>query len=82
MPPSEARRVAPVAPVSLAERLAAQPEAVAWARHCAWVPGTGHCRHHDCSLDCIFRPQREVEAVRVQRWRRLRRALTRWSERR
>jgi hypothetical protein len=76
MPPSEARRLVHLSP---AERLAAQPAAAVWARSCAWVPGTGHCRQRDCSPACIFRPQREAEAVRVQRWRRLRRALSRWS---
>ena len=57
--------------------LAADPEAARWARDCAWVPGTGHCRDRACSEACIFRPQREAEALRVVRWRRLRRIFLR-----
>ena len=56
-----------------AQELAVDPAAAGWARACAWVPGTGHCRRRDCLSACLFRPQREAEARRVQRWRRLRR---------
>jgi hypothetical protein len=56
---------------------AREPDAAHWARVCAWVPGTGHCRNHDCANACIFREQREAEARAVQRWRRLRRIFTR-----
>lgn len=56
-----------------AENLAAEPDALRWARECAWVPGTGHCRNRNCDPACLFRPQREAEAIRVRRWRRLRR---------
>jgi hypothetical protein len=62
--PSRASRV---------ENLAAEPDVARWARDCAWVPGTGHCRNRDCSAACVFREQREAEARRVWRWRRLRR---------
>ena len=57
--------------------LAGEPDAAHWARVCAWVPGTGHCRNHACGDACIFRAQREAEARNVQRWRRLRRMFTR-----
>ena len=61
----------------LARGLAKQVGAVYWARVCAWVPGTGHCRHRDCSDDCVFRAQREAEALAVLRFRRLRRMFRR-----
>jgi len=60
-----------------AQELADDPDAAGWARVCAWVPGTGHCRIRDCSVACLFRPQREDEALRVQRWRRIRRVFAR-----
>jgi hypothetical protein len=63
-------------PPSLLARLkslAIEPQASHWARLCAWVPGTGYCRNRDCSETCLFRAQREAEAARLQRWRRLRR---------
>jgi len=52
-----------------AQDLAADPEAARWARVCAWLPGTGYCGNRECSADCVFRPQREADAGRVQRWR-------------
>ena len=60
-----------------ARNLAKGLGAVYWARACAWVPGTGHCRRRDCGADCVFRAQREVEAQVVRRWRRLRRIFRR-----
>ena len=60
-----------------ARDLAAEPEAVRWAQFCAWVPGTGHCRNHDCSDACLFHDQREADERRIRRWRRLRRFLGR-----
>ena len=54
--------------------LAAQPEAVRWARDCAWVPGTGYCRNRPCGAGCLFRAQREAEALRVTGARRRRRS--------
>ena len=57
--------------------LAQEAGAARWARVCAWVPGTGHCCNRDCSQACTFRPQREAEARRVRRWRRLRRIFAR-----
>jgi hypothetical protein len=65
--------LAPI-PSPIAE-LAADPEAARWARDCAWVPGTGHCRNRPCSAACLFRPQRVAEARRVLRWRRRRRQI-------
>ena len=56
-----------------AEELASQPNALFWAEHCGWVPGTGHCRDRKCSPDCIFRPQRLAEVRRIARERRRRR---------
>ena len=75
-PPNAALRTQGLA--DLAAELAHEPEAARWARDCAWVPGTGHCRHRDCNQGCLFRAQREAD---MQRWRRLRRLLTarRWS---
>jgi len=67
----------PASPRSRAEDLAGDPEAVCWAQLCAWVPGTGYCRNHDCGDACPFRPQREAEARNVRRWRRLRRVFAR-----
>jgi hypothetical protein len=64
-------------PSSLAASLAAEPEASHWAEACEWVPGTGHCRAPACAEACLFRPQREAEARRVLRWRRLRRMFAR-----
>jgi hypothetical protein len=63
--------------VTRAEDLAGEPAATRWARICAWVPGTGHCRNRDCGEDCVFRSQREAEAARLLRWRRLRRMFAR-----
>jgi hypothetical protein len=62
---------------SRAELLADQPGAARWARLCAWVPGTGHCRNRHCAETCVFREQRLAEALRVTRWRRLRRIFAR-----
>lgn len=56
-----------------AEFLAFEPQARHWAEICAWVPGTGYCRNRDCSDSCVFHTQREDEARRVTRSRRLRR---------
>jgi len=61
-------------PSPIAE-LAADPEAQRWARDCAWLPGTGHCRNRPCSLACLFRHQRLAEARRILRWRRIRRPI-------
>ena len=58
---------------------AADPEAQRWARDCAWIPGTGHCRNRPCSTACLFRPQRVAQARRVLRWRRMRRSTHRGS---
>jgi len=63
----------PAALPSTVADLAADPEAPYWARHCGWVPGTGHCRNRACSTACLFRAQREAEAVGVRRARRRRR---------
>ena len=65
------------APLPRADELAAEPGAARWARACAWVPGTGHCRNRLCSVSCTFRPQRDAEARRLTRWRRLRRMFVR-----
>jgi hypothetical protein len=62
---------------SRAQDLAAKPDAARWGGECAWVPGTGHCRNRDCDTACIFRHQRDAEAARVRRWRRLRRMFLR-----
>jgi hypothetical protein len=59
-------------PSPIAE-LVADPEAQRWARDCAWIPGTGHCRNRPCSTCCLFRAQRAAEARRILRWRRKRR---------
>jgi hypothetical protein len=67
----------PPGPLSAAVELAQEPDAPHWARVCAWVPGTGHCRDRNCGDACVFRAQREAEARNVQRWRRLRRMFTR-----
>jgi len=53
--------------------LASHPDAARWARDCAWVPGTGHCRNRPCCGTCLFRAQREAEALRLRQSRRLRR---------
>jgi hypothetical protein len=63
--------------LSRVSNLAAEPDAASWAGACGWIPGTGHCRNRDCSGACLFQPQREADARRVQRWRRLRRIFTR-----
>jgi hypothetical protein len=55
--------------------LAADPEAVRWARDCAWVPGTGYCRNRPCSGRCLFRPQREAELRRLKQARQRRRSV-------
>jgi hypothetical protein len=62
---------------SRAELLAQAPEAAQWARDCAWVPGTGHCRNRECGRECSFYPQRAAETARIMRWRRLRRIFAR-----
>lgn len=67
----------PPDPLRHVENLAAEPEAMRWASDCAWVPGTGHCRDRNCGWTCVFRPQREAEAARIGRWRRLRRMFLR-----
>ena len=61
------------------ENLAAEPGAMRWAGDCGWVPGTGHCRDRGCADACLFSEQREAEARRLQRWRRLRRMFARRS---
>ena len=38
--------------------MVADPEALRWARDCAWVPGTGHCRNRPCNTGCLFRARR------------------------
>jgi len=67
----------PREPLGRIEELSGEPEAPRWARECGWVPGTGHCRKRNCADACIFRAQRETDAARVQRWRRLRRIFLR-----
>jgi hypothetical protein len=57
----------------LVAELAADPEAPRWARDCAWIPGTGHCRNRPCGTACLFRAQRKAEAEHVMRSRRQRR---------
>jgi hypothetical protein len=67
-------------PPSLSPRpqeLAEEPAALGWARSCAWIPGTGHCRRRDCGGDCVFHPQFQAETARVRRWRQLRRIFGR-----
>jgi hypothetical protein len=64
-------------PLERAEELAGEPHAARWAQECAWVPGTGHCRNRKCDHSCIFRRQRQAEAKRLERWRRLRRIFLR-----
>jgi len=54
-------------------QFAADPDALRWARDCAWVPGTGHCRNRPCGAECLFRGQRETEASRIEHVRRHRR---------
>jgi hypothetical protein len=66
---------------SRAQHLAAEPDAARWARSCAWLAGTGHCRRRDCNDACIFREQRQAEARRIARWRRLRRSFVRRAAR-
>lgn len=56
-----------------AQDLADQSEAARWAAACEWVPGSGRCLSRDCDAACIFAPQRQAEAVRLLRSRRLRR---------
>ena len=65
----------PASPLSggIAE-LAADPRALRWARECAWLPGTGYCRNRPCSAECLFRPQREAEMMRLKTDRRRRRS--------
>ncbi|MGE5269489.1 MAG: hypothetical protein ACM3JG_07435 [Thiohalocapsa sp.] len=53
--------------------IAAEPDALRWARDCGWLPGTGYCRNHPCGRDCLFRPQREAESLRLVESRRQRR---------
>jgi hypothetical protein len=60
-------------PSPIAE-LVDDPQAARWARDCAWVPGTGHCRNRRCGTECPFRAQRAAEARRILRWRRKRRS--------
>jgi len=67
----------PPEPSSAIAEFVQEPDAAHWARVCAWVPGTGYCRNHDCGDACIFHYQREAEARNVRRWRRLRRMFTR-----
>jgi hypothetical protein len=66
-------RAGPAELLSRTQEFAYQPDAVHWARACAWVPGTGHCRNRDCDIVCLFRAQRDADARNVRRWRRLRR---------
>jgi hypothetical protein len=58
---------------SRAADLAAAPDAARWARDCAWVPGSGHCRNRPCNNVGPFREQRETEASRIEHARRQRR---------
>jgi hypothetical protein len=58
---------------SRAADLASEPDAARWARDCAWVPGSGHCRNRPCNDVCPFRAHRETEASRIEHARRLRR---------
>ena len=67
----------PASVPSRAQDLAGDPESPYWAQACAWVPGTGHCRDRDCGDACVFRDQREAEARRIVRWRRVRRIFAR-----
>ena len=53
--------------------LAGDPDAPRWALECGWVPGSGACRSHPCSPECLFREQREAEASRIEHERRQRR---------
>jgi hypothetical protein len=55
--------------------LAANPDAIRWAIDCCWVPGTGYCRDRFCSIECLFRAQREAEAKRIIRARQRRRRV-------
>jgi hypothetical protein len=64
----------PDPPASPIAKLAADPEAARWARDCAWVPGTGYCRNRPCDAACLFRAQREAEALRLKRARGRRRS--------
>ena len=61
--------------------LAAEPDAARWAADCCWVPGTGYCRDRSCSIECLFRAQRETEANRIVRARQRRRALSNLADR-
>jgi len=63
--------------LSRARELAHEPDAVRWARVCAWIPGTGHCCNRDCTAACPFQAQRAADARNVARWRRVRRIMTR-----
>jgi hypothetical protein len=54
--------------------LATHPQAARWARDCAWVPGSGYCRNRPCSAACLFRAQREAEALSLKRERQRRRS--------
>jgi hypothetical protein len=63
-------------PAELSE-LIGDPQAEHWARNCAWLPGTGHCRKRPCSTECPFRPLREAELRQVLRLRRRRRRAAR-----
>jgi hypothetical protein len=60
-------------PPSPIAEIVADPEAGRWARDCAWVPGSGHCRNRPCSTACLFHVQRAAEARCILRWRRKRR---------
>jgi hypothetical protein len=53
--------------------LAAEPDAIRWAEHCAWIPGTGYCSNQPCSIECLFRAQRDAEAAGIIETRRQRR---------
>lgn len=56
-----------------AEEFASLPDALYWAEHCAWVPGSGHCSNRDCGEACVFLLQRLSELERLVVRRRARR---------
>ena len=56
-----------------AEEFASSPDALYWAEHCAWIPGSGYCANPVCGPACIFLPQRLSEYERLVERRRTRR---------
>jgi len=76
MPPTfEARRNGTLLPV---EELARLPDALFWAEHCGWLPGSGYCRDYGCKPECIFRSLFLAEKQSIMRRRRSRRAQHRF----